>query len=582
MILRLIHYAQHLFNMFKLRFFDRAPRVLVVTLSVISLLLLSTSAGAQPVSAQSVLTTVRVGSQPIGVAVNPSTNRIYVANNGSSNVSVIDGTTNIVITTIPVGSQPIGVAVNPSTNRIYVANSSSSNVSVIDGTTNTVIATIPVGSQPIGVAVNPSTNRIYVAEGQDNGDVYVIDGTTNTGTAIVPGLFTASGVAVNASTNRIYAANNDDGNVYVIDGTNNTHTSVPVSFHPTGVSVNASTNRIYVACEVSNTAEVIDGVRNTRIAIVPVGSMPYGVAVNASTNLIYITNTDSNNVSIIDGSSSTLIATLPIGNQPHGVAVNASTGLIYLCSTGDNRVYVLGYTPTVTSINPASGYQRQSYSVRITGTDLVDATSVSFGSGITVNNYAVDDGTGITANITIAPDTAPGPRDISVTTPAGTGTKPAGFTVNAPTTFMATTPHGSSMQSITAPPPPMQLPSISVQSALLSAAKVAPGVSVTVTAHVTNTGAVKGSTRLTLYVNGQEESSQGVTVSSGSNMPVTFTLTRNDPGIYSVYVSGVSAGSFTVDQFADPNLILYISGALILLAFVIGAIYVTRRRQPGH
>src|SRR3989442_1937775 len=40
---------------------------------------------------------------------------------------------------IPVGNNPEGVAVNPNTNRIYVANSADNNVSVIDGSTNTVI-----------------------------------------------------------------------------------------------------------------------------------------------------------------------------------------------------------------------------------------------------------------------------------------------------------------------------------------------------------------------------------------------------------------------------------------------------------
>ena len=55
------------------------------------------------------------------------------------------------------------MAVNPNTNRIYVANHDSNNVSVIDGASNTVVATVAVGTGPYGVAVNPNTNRIYVA-----------------------------------------------------------------------------------------------------------------------------------------------------------------------------------------------------------------------------------------------------------------------------------------------------------------------------------------------------------------------------------------------------------------------------------
>ena len=45
-----------------------------------------------------------------------------------------------------VGSAPLAVAVNPSTNTVYVANFGDNSVSVIKGKTNTVTATVPVGS----------------------------------------------------------------------------------------------------------------------------------------------------------------------------------------------------------------------------------------------------------------------------------------------------------------------------------------------------------------------------------------------------------------------------------------------------
>jgi YVTN family beta-propeller protein len=73
-----------------------------------------------------------------------------------------------VIATIPVGSWPWAVAVNPPTDRVYVANVGSFNVSVIDGGSNTLQATVPVGTQPCGVTVNPTTNLIYVANYGDD------------------------------------------------------------------------------------------------------------------------------------------------------------------------------------------------------------------------------------------------------------------------------------------------------------------------------------------------------------------------------------------------------------------------------
>ncbi|MBY7136968.1 hypothetical protein COE79_11505 [Bacillus toyonensis] len=56
---------------------------------------------------------------------------------------------------ILVGTSPRRVGVNPLTNRIYIANVTSNNVSVIDRITNTVITTILGFSSPFGIGVNP-------------------------------------------------------------------------------------------------------------------------------------------------------------------------------------------------------------------------------------------------------------------------------------------------------------------------------------------------------------------------------------------------------------------------------------------
>jgi YVTN family beta-propeller protein len=98
---------------------------------------------------------------PVQVAVNPVTNRIYVSNQNSSSVTVIDGATNQT-TTVPVGVGPGGLAVNSVANKIYVVNAIDNTATVIDGdTTNTT--TVPVGPLPLSAAVNQVTNQIYVA-----------------------------------------------------------------------------------------------------------------------------------------------------------------------------------------------------------------------------------------------------------------------------------------------------------------------------------------------------------------------------------------------------------------------------------
>jgi hypothetical protein len=115
--------------------------------------------------------------------------------------------------------------------------------------------------------------------------------------------------------------------------------------------------------------------------------------------------------------------------------------------------------------------------------------------------------------------------------------------------------------------------------ASLSAARITPSTPVIVTADVFNSGTANGSTMVKLYVNGQEESSKGVAVNGGSNTTVTFSVTRNEPGNYAVYVGGTQASSFTVDQFVEPNIILYISMACIFFSLVAGVFYVLRKRE---
>ena len=58
------------------------------------------------------------------------------------------GTSGMVLPPIPTGNLPTAVAVNPVTNKIYVANQYSDNVTVIDGATNAT-TTVPAGTVPV-------------------------------------------------------------------------------------------------------------------------------------------------------------------------------------------------------------------------------------------------------------------------------------------------------------------------------------------------------------------------------------------------------------------------------------------------
>ena len=88
--------------------------------TLVSLLMLATLAAF----GQSVIATVPVGKTPLGMAVNPATGKVYVTNQGSNTVSVIDEGDQHGTATITVGSEPMAVAINQLTNKIHVATAS--------------------------------------------------------------------------------------------------------------------------------------------------------------------------------------------------------------------------------------------------------------------------------------------------------------------------------------------------------------------------------------------------------------------------------------------------------------------------
>ncbi len=284
-------------------------------------------------------TSINAGGEAIAVAVNPVTNKIYFADIASNpgRVIVIDGATNAITSVVdPNANEPVALALNPVTNKIYVANGLSNNVTVIDGATNTT-TTVTAGNIPFAVGVNPVTNKIYIAN--QASPVTVIDGNTNRTTSIGTG---GTDVAVNPVTNKVYVPNyNNPGTVTVIDGANNSTTTVSAGFNARFAAVNTLTNKIYVANQDDNTVTIIDGATNAT-ATVNAGTRPSAIAVNSATNTIYVANAGSNNVTIIDGATnSASTATDANANSPDGIATNPVTNKIFVANSRSGSVTVI-------------------------------------------------------------------------------------------------------------------------------------------------------------------------------------------------------------------------------------------------
>jgi len=88
--------------------------------------------------------------------------RVFVTNEKSNDVTVIDAATRAVVKTVAVGQRPRGVTVSPDGRRVYVANSNSDSVSIIDARELTVLKTVPAGTDPEGLTLDRTGTHLYV------------------------------------------------------------------------------------------------------------------------------------------------------------------------------------------------------------------------------------------------------------------------------------------------------------------------------------------------------------------------------------------------------------------------------------
>lgn len=103
---------------------------------------------------------------------------------------------------------------------------------------------------------------------------------------------------------------------------------------------------------------------------------------------------------------------------------------------------------------------------------------------------------------------------------------------------------------------------------------------VVISVNVANNGGTSGSYSLELKVNGISESTKQVTVAAGASQTVNFTITKAQPGTYTVDIAG-QRGSFVVLGAGTPlsgGLIAIVIAGVLILATVVVLLVTFRRR----
>ncbi len=311
-----------------------------------------------------------------GVAVNQTNGKVFITSRENGLLLRLKGQGSTELDgAFGVGRQPWGVAVNPITDKVYVADFTDGDVRVLQASTLTPLATIPMGGEPTFVEVDSAANRAFTVSHLQN-RLVVINGSLNTVEASQPtGGAGAFGLAINPALNRAYVSHRGTGDIATMDGSHGWQSIESQRINacgadrtPYALAFNVANNRLYVACATDDNVNFAvvyraAGTGLTRLATLPLGAGGSngggGIAVNPTTGNVFFTNSVAGTVTTINDRNELAGAPRPVGLDPFGIAVDAVNGYVYVGLRLGNDVFVFNDTTAPSPTGPRLYLSRQ-------------------------------------------------------------------------------------------------------------------------------------------------------------------------------------------------------------------------------
>ena len=280
---------------------------------------------------------LEIGLEPNEVKVDKFLNKVYVANERSDSISILDsnlGTSKeIFINTIP-----HDVEVNDKLHHVYISSKSpSKTISILDGRTDRLIQNIPLIQAPLDIEVNEEESKVYLA-GKD--DIRLIDDNGSNALSIdsfkkydVAGNY--SKIAVDEDAEKVYVINQELPELLIFD--NNLklleNLSIPDKETPLDIEVSEKEHFVYVITE----KNIYKQYNDTRMIGIELNNKPRTLEVNENTGTVYVIS--DSDISIINGTTNVIDNIIPLLKPPLEIEVNEPANIVYILS--EKGVYAL-------------------------------------------------------------------------------------------------------------------------------------------------------------------------------------------------------------------------------------------------
>ncbi len=304
--------------------------------------------------------------------------QIYVTNERSGDLTIIDGRDFKVIGTLPIGKRPRGIHASPDGKTVYVALSgtpiegppqldaagnpilkknkrdddddddakadkSADGIGVVDVATRKVTGKIHAGSDPEEFALSKDGTRIYVSN-EDIKTATVINIGSGKVEHIIPVGREPEGVGVTPDGKQFYVTCETGGEVFVIDTTTYAvvgHFTVPV--RPRSVDFLANAAIGFIPSESKGQLNVIDTASPKVLQTIdlPAGSRPMKVKVALDGSRVYVSDGRAGTVTVIDSKSYAMLGTVKVGTRPWGMALSPDGKYLFSANGPSNDVSVV-------------------------------------------------------------------------------------------------------------------------------------------------------------------------------------------------------------------------------------------------
>jgi YVTN family beta-propeller protein len=247
--------------------------------------------------------------------------------------------------------------------QVYVTNERSGDVTVINGGDFSVAATIPVGKRPRGIHTSPDGKLVYVAlsgtpiEGPPQIDAHgnpVFDkkkddddenadksadgiGVVDVGTQKLRSKLNAGSdpeeFALSKDGRQIYISNEDTKTASVINiGSGKLQHIIPVGQEPEGVTTTPDGKQFYVTCEAGGDIYVVDTQSYSAVAHFKVNGRPRSVAFLSAGGIGFIPSESVGELNIVDSANAKVLKTitLPLGSRPMKVKLSPDEKRLYV------------------------------------------------------------------------------------------------------------------------------------------------------------------------------------------------------------------------------------------------------------